>query len=69
MSLRSEELENEKRELIDNLYHLSPEVETAQELAISFIGMIRERQVERFDGSGANLMIMDNPRHDSTPFR
>jgi transposase len=49
MLLGPGELENEERELIDNLCRLSPEVKTAQELAISFIEMIRERRAERFD--------------------
>jgi transposase len=50
MLLKPEKLENEERELINNLCRLSPEVKTAQELAISFIEMIRERRAESFDG-------------------
>jgi transposase len=50
MLLKPEGLENKEREMIDHLCRLSPEVKAAQELAISFIAMIRERRAERFDG-------------------
>jgi len=49
MLLKPEELENKEREMIDHLCRLSPEVKAAQELALSFIEMIRERRAERFD--------------------
>ena len=50
MLLKPEELDEKERKMIDHLCHLSPEVKAAQELASSFIAMIRERRVERFDG-------------------
>lgn len=56
MLLGPEKLEDEERELIDNLCRLSPEVKTAQELAISFIEMVRERRAERFDGWISQVM-------------
>jgi transposase len=50
MLLKPEELEEKERKMIDHLCRLSPEVKAAQELASSFIAMIRERRAERFDG-------------------
>jgi transposase len=50
MLLKPEELDEKERKVIDNLYRLSPEVKAAQELANSFMAMIRERRVERLDG-------------------
>jgi transposase len=50
MLLKPEELEEKERKMIDHLCRSSPEVKAAQELAISFIAMIRERRAERFDG-------------------
>jgi transposase len=50
MLLKPEELEEKERKMIDHLCRLSPEVKAAQELASSFIVMIRERRAERFDG-------------------
>jgi len=50
MLLKPEELDEKERKMIDHLCHLSPEVKAAQELASSFIAMIRERRAERFDG-------------------
>jgi transposase len=61
MLLGPEELENEERELVDNLCHLSPDVKTAQELALSFIGMVRERRAERFDGWIAQAAVSRIP--------
>ena len=61
MLLGPEELENEERELIDNFCHLSPDVKTAQELALSFIGMVRERRAERFDGWIAQAAVSRIP--------
>jgi transposase len=49
MLLKPEGLENKECEMIDHLCRLSPEVNAAQELALSFIEMIRERRAERFD--------------------
>ena len=49
MLLKSEELDGKELKLIDNLCRLSPAVKAAQELANSFIAMIRERRSERFD--------------------
>jgi transposase len=56
MLLGPEKLEDEERELIDNLCRLSSEVKTAQELATSFIEMIRERRAERFDSWISQVM-------------
>jgi transposase len=50
MLLKPEELDEKERKMIDNLSHLSPEVKAAQELASSFIAMIRERRAQRLDG-------------------
>jgi transposase len=50
MLLKPEELENKGQEMIERLCRLSPEVKTARELAVSFMEMVRERRVERFDG-------------------
>jgi transposase len=42
--------------MIDRLCGLSPEVKTAQELALSFMEMVRERRAERFDGWISQVM-------------
>jgi len=49
MLLKPGELEEKERKMIDHLCCLSPEVKAAQELASSFIEMVRERRAERFD--------------------
>jgi transposase len=49
MLLKPEELDEKERKMIDNLCRLSPIVKAAQELANSFIAMIRERRAEGFD--------------------
>jgi transposase len=49
MLLKPEELEEKQREMIRNLCDISPEVKTAQKLAVSFIEMVRQRQSEKFD--------------------
>jgi transposase len=50
MLLKPEELDEKEQKMIDNLCRLSPEVKAAQELANSFIKMVRERRAERLDG-------------------
>lgn len=49
MLLKPEELETKEQEMIERLCRLSPEVKAAQELALSFLEMVRERRAERFD--------------------
>jgi transposase len=56
MLLKPEELEAKEREMVDHLCRLSPEVKMAQELALSFMEMIRERRAERFDGWISQVM-------------
>jgi transposase len=56
MLLKPEELEAKEREMVDHLYLLSPEVKTAQQLAISFMEMIRDRRAERFPGWISQVM-------------
>ena len=50
MLLKLEELEAKEREMVDHLCRFSPEVKTAQQLAISFMEMIWDRRAERFPG-------------------
>jgi transposase len=56
MLLKPEEMEAKEREMVDHLCRLSPEVKVAQELALSFMEMIRERRAERFDGWISQVM-------------
>ena len=56
MLLKPEGLENKECEMIDHLCRLSPEVKAAQELALSFIEMIRDRRAERFPGWISQVM-------------
>ena len=49
MLLKPEELEEKERKMIDHLCRLSPEVKTAQGIALSFIEMVRHRGAERLE--------------------
>ena len=45
MLLRPEKLKDEEQKLVELLYHLSPEIARAQELALSFLSIIRGRHI------------------------
>ena len=46
MLLRPEKLRDEEQKMVELLYRLSPEIAQAQELALDFGGLIRERRVD-----------------------
>jgi transposase len=46
MLLRPEKLDDEERKVVELLLRLSPEVARARGLALSFVGMIRERRAD-----------------------
>lgn len=50
MLLKPEELEEKQRKMVNKLCDSSAEVKAAQELALSFIEMVRQRQAERLEG-------------------
>jgi hypothetical protein len=47
MLLRDGELKDEERQLLADLCQLVPEIKRAQELAHSFIALVKERKTER----------------------
>jgi transposase len=50
MLLRPDELTDEEKPVVELLRRLSPEVGRAQELALSFVGLIKERRVDDLRG-------------------
>jgi transposase len=56
MLLKQKELEEKQLEMTRNLCDLSPEVKTAQKLAVSFIEMVRQRKSEKLDEWIGNVM-------------
>lgn len=46
MLMQPEKLKDEEQKMVELLCHLSPEIKRAQELALNFAGIIRERRVE-----------------------
>jgi transposase len=50
MLLKPDDLEEAEKEMIANLLESSPEVRTAEGLAKSFLGIVRNRQGERLNG-------------------
>jgi hypothetical protein len=50
MLLRPDELTDEQKETAELLCRLSPEVRRARELALSFIGLVKEREVDGLRG-------------------
>jgi transposase len=46
MLLRTEKLKDDEQKMVELLCHLSPEIKQAQELALDFISIVRERRVE-----------------------
>jgi transposase len=50
MLLRPEELTDEEKETVELLCRLSPEVEQAQQLALSFIEVVKERSADELRG-------------------
>ena len=50
MLLLTDELEDEEQRVIELLCRLSPEIARAQELALSFVGLIKERRVDDLRG-------------------
>jgi transposase len=46
MLLRGDELADEERPVVELLRRLSPEVARAQELALDFIGLVKERRAD-----------------------
>jgi transposase len=48
--LRPEELKDEEKKVAETLCRLSPEVRRARELALSFIGLVKEREVDGLRG-------------------
>jgi transposase len=46
MLLRPEELEDEEKQVIELLCRVSPEVGQAQQLALSFVGLVKERRAD-----------------------
>jgi transposase len=46
MLLQPEKLKDEEQKMVELLCHLSPEIKRAQELAMDFIDLIRERRVD-----------------------
>jgi transposase len=50
MLLRPDELTDEEKPVVELLRRLSPEVARAQELALSFVGLVKERQVDNLRG-------------------
>jgi transposase len=46
MLLQPEKLKDEEQKIVELLCHLSPEIRQAQELALNFAGIIRERRVD-----------------------
>lgn len=50
MLLRPDELRDEEKPVVELLRRLSPEVGRAQELALSFIGVVKERRADGLRG-------------------
>lgn len=50
MLLQPEKLKDEEQKTVELLCHLSPEIKRAQELALNFLSVIRERRVDELRG-------------------
>ena len=50
MLLRPEELKDEEKKVAETLCRLSPEVKRAQQLALSFVEVIKERRADELRG-------------------
>jgi transposase len=50
MLLRPDELTDEEKPIVELLHRLSPEVARAQELALSFVGLVKERRADDLRG-------------------
>jgi transposase len=50
MLLRPDELADEEKPVVELLRRLSPEVARAQELALSFVGLVKERRIDNLRG-------------------
>lgn len=64
MPLRPEGLEDEEKRTVELLRHLSPDVGRAQELALGFVEVVKERRVE-----GLRRWLIDAGRSGVTEFR
>ncbi len=64
MLLRPEGLEDEEKRAVELLCQLSPEVRRAQELALSFVEVVRERRVD-----GLRQWLIEAGRSGVTEFR